>query len=89
MNSRRLLLLIWPLILLLCSCVGNPRQAVTPPTTKDPIAQLLEDAPTLPKMGFSVQVGAFSKLGNAVRLEQRLEARGIDAYYFRHSSGLF
>jgi len=43
----------------------------------------------LERMGFSTQVGAFSNLDNAVRLEQQLEARGIDAYYFRHESGLY
>ncbi|NOY13061.1 MAG: C40 family peptidase [Deltaproteobacteria bacterium] len=33
--------------------------------------------------------GAFSKLSNAVRLVAALQARGIDAYHFRHKSGLF
>ncbi|NOQ51917.1 MAG: hydrolase, partial [Desulfuromonadaceae bacterium] len=40
-------------------------------------------------MGFSIQVGAFTKLDNAVRLKQLLEARGIDAYHFLHESGLY
>jgi hypothetical protein len=67
---------------------GSPAQ--------DPIAVLLDedstaqqDALPLQKMGYSIQVGAFSNLDNAVRLEQALEARGIDAYYFRHESGLY
>lgn len=55
----------------------------------DPIAALLKEAAPLQKMGYSIQVGAFTSLDNAVRLEQRLEARGIDAYYFRHESGLY
>ncbi len=62
----------------------------------DPIAVLLDegaddqqDGLPLPKMGYSIQVGAFTNLDNAVRLEQALEARGIDAYYFRHESGLY
>lgn len=51
----------------------------------------LEDGPGAPleRMGYSIQVGAFANLENAVRLENTLEARGIDAYYFRHDSGLF
>ncbi len=64
--------------------------------TADPIAALLDedaadqaDTPPLEKMGYSIQVGAFTNLDNAVRLEQALEARGIDAYYFRHESGLY
>lgn len=44
---------------------------------------------TLQKMGYTIQVGAFSNLDNAVRFEETLEKRGIDAYYFRHQSGLF
>ncbi|MCD6525503.1 MAG: C40 family peptidase [Desulfuromonas sp.] len=40
-------------------------------------------------MGFSVQVGAFSKLNNAVRFKETLQARGIDAYHFLHESGLY
>lgn len=58
----------------------------------DPIANLIDLAPSAPrlkKMGYSVQVGAFSNLDNAVKLERSLENRGIDAYYFRHESGLY
>ena len=65
-------------------------------TAADPIAALLDedaadqaDTHPLEKMGYSIQVGAFTNLDNAVRLEQALEARGIDAYYFRHESGLY
>ncbi len=43
----------------------------------------------LDKMGFSIQVGAFSRMDNAVRLEERLEKKGLDAYYFLHESGLY
>jgi len=71
-------------------------RAAQEPVREDPIAALLgEDsgappsAEALPEMGFSIQVGAFANLDNAVRLEQVLESRGIDAYYFRHESGLY
>ncbi len=64
--------------------------------SEDPIAALLQETSTdrqqstsLQKMGYSVQVGAFANLENAVRLEKALEERGIDAYYFRHESGLY
>jgi len=67
-----------------------------PPAAADPLAPLLGNAPAaqepsapLEKMGYSTQVGAFSRLDNAVRLERLLDARGIDAYYFRHESGLY
>ncbi|MBN2428488.1 MAG: C40 family peptidase [Deltaproteobacteria bacterium] len=40
-------------------------------------------------MGFTIQVGAFSQMDNAVGLEELLENKGLDAYYFLHESGLY
>ncbi len=93
-------LLLASLLALLCSCGVGTKPAAQPSSgsaPSDPIGELLEEAPAmqpaaakpLQKMGFSVQVGAFSSLDNAVRLEQRLEERGIDAYHFLHESGLY
>jgi cell wall-associated NlpC family hydrolase len=41
------------------------------------------------KMGYSIQVGAFSQVDNAARLTKKLEKQGLDAFYFAHSSGLY
>jgi hypothetical protein len=92
-------LMAWLLLAaVLFACAPYPRRASRPPTRPvDPIADLLDAAPMpgdestapLEAMGYSVQVGAFGNLDNAVRLEQLLDRRGIDAYYFRHESGLF
>jgi cell wall-associated NlpC family hydrolase len=40
-------------------------------------------------MGYTIQVGAFSNIDNAVRLTASLERQGLDAYHFLHSSGLY
>lgn len=40
-------------------------------------------------IGYSIQVGAFSNLNNAVRLSQNLQDRGLNAYYFLHNGGLY
>jgi hypothetical protein len=40
-------------------------------------------------MGYSIQVGAFANLDNAVRLSKSLERQGLNAYYFIHKSGLY
>jgi len=40
-------------------------------------------------MGYTVQVGAFSNLSNAVRLSETLEKQGLNAYYFIHREGLY
>lgn len=59
---------------------------------KAPLKTRVTPAPPKPvqaRTGFSVQVGAFRNLDNAVRLARSLNEFGINAYYFRHESGLF
>jgi hypothetical protein len=43
----------------------------------------------IPLMGHSVQAGAFSRLGNAVRLTESLQKPGLEPYYFKDDSGLY
>jgi cell wall-associated NlpC family hydrolase len=40
-------------------------------------------------MGYSIQVGAFSRIDNAIRLTKKLEKQGLEAFYFAHKSGLY
>ncbi len=79
---------------------SSPPSPAQTPVASDPIAGLIADAPPAPslpaeslssleRMGFSIQVGAFARVENAARLEGALDARGVDAYYFRDPSGLF
>ena len=96
-QSPLILLLI--LLLLLSGCATPPRSPDPSPEATDPIADLLFSVPQvgspeitgdhLNRMGYAVQVGAFSVLENAVALEASLARRGIDAYYFRDESGLY
>jgi len=58
------------------------KRAVVP---KEPLPPTAEIA----RMGFSIQVGAFTDLDKAVRLTRSLEGQGLAAYYFRHDSGFF
>ncbi len=41
------------------------------------------------RAGHAIQVGAFKNLDNAYRIYKKLEARGIDAFYFKREDGLF
>jgi len=43
----------------------------------------------LPPMRHSIQVGAFSNMNNAVRFTENLQAKGLNAYHFRHDSGFY
>ncbi|MFH0728415.1 MAG: NlpC/P60 family protein [Pseudomonadota bacterium] len=38
---------------------------------------------------YTIQVGAFATVANAIRLTHSLENRRLSAYYYRHKSGLF
>jgi hypothetical protein len=46
-------------------------------------------APELKRMGYTVQVGAFSNVDNAIRLTKSLEKQGLDAFYFKNAAGLY
>ncbi|MDA8429396.1 MAG: NlpC/P60 family protein [Geobacteraceae bacterium] len=41
------------------------------------------------RMGFAIQMGAFSDIKNAERFTTRLQAKGLDAFYFRKDNGLY
>ncbi|HHO75160.1 MAG TPA: hydrolase [Deltaproteobacteria bacterium] len=41
------------------------------------------------RMGYTIQIGAFTYLGNAERLSDSLTLKGCEAYYFRDNSGLY
>ena len=54
-----------------------------------PASQPMVPERELPLMGYSIQVGAFSRVENAIRLTAILEGRGLNAYYFLHRTGLY
>jgi cell wall-associated NlpC family hydrolase len=70
--------LIVSALLLLTACGGDQTAKRQPPPPK-----------TLPTLGYTIQVGAFSKMSNAVGLTQKLQARGLNAYHFLNASGLY
>jgi cell wall-associated NlpC family hydrolase len=78
--KKNIILAISAWLLLAVACGGpSVRPDTSPVVTKT----------YLPPMGFSIQVGAFSNIDNAVRLTASLQQRGINAYHFLHSSGLY
>lgn len=68
-------------IFLLAGCVGRA------PVVRDERSAAPEGE--LPLTGYSVQVGAFSRVENAIRLTDALEGRGLNAYYFLYHTGLY
>jgi len=43
----------------------------------------------LAHIGYSIQVGAFTNLKNAVQLYESLENQGVNAYYFLYATGFY
>jgi len=52
-------------------------------------ASQLKDTKGISRLGYSIQVGAFTDVKNAERLTARLQAKGIDAFYFRKENGYY
>ena len=69
------------LFILAVGCGGRPSIA---PSTEPVVPKR-----GLARIGYAIQVGAFSDLNNAVRLTQNLQDRGVNAYYFVHKTGLY
>lgn len=76
------------LCLMLASIFWLTGCSLTAVPSGDPLAELMSTTPPEPSdyalrdMGYAIQVGAFAEIGNAVRLEQSLNGKGIDAFYF-------
>ena len=55
----------------------------------EPSSQAVVSKNELSKMGYAIQVGAFSNFTYAVRLSESLQDHGLNAYYFVHSTGFY
>jgi len=52
-------------------------------------AAQLKSASGISRLGYSIQVGAFSDVKNAERLTVKLQTKGIEAFYFRKDNGIY
>ncbi len=77
----RQLFVAFLLFLVTVGCGGRPSIA--------PSAEQVVSKRGPVRIGYAIQVGAFSDLNNAVRLTQTLQDRGVKAYYFVHKTGLY
>ena len=83
-RSQMRQLLMWLILLqavLIISCGGETA------ISKDRADQ--QPPTSIPHVRYTIQVGAFANINNAVRLTARLQNKGLTAYHFLHDSGLF
>ena len=91
-SKRAILTLIIFGALVFAACAHKPDVKPLPyfPPKKDqPKPAAKPVSPELKRMGYTVQVGAFSRVENAIRLTKSLEKEGLDTFYYKNSAGLF
>jgi len=52
-------------------------------------AAQLKEVKGISRIGYAIQVGAFSEVKNAERLSNKLQQKGIEAFYFRKDNGVY
>jgi cell wall-associated NlpC family hydrolase len=73
-----------PILLLLALLAAGCGTSPAPRT-----APFASPPPSLAPIGYTIQVGAFASLENASRVNDSLDAKGLDAFYFADTDGLF
>jgi hypothetical protein len=69
-------------VLFMGGCSRPPVRYPAPPATGPELK-------TVPRLGYTIQAGAFSRPENAVRLTSSLQEKGLDATYFVAGKGLY
>ncbi len=79
---------LWPffLLLLVQLMLTTGCSTLSPTPVKTALAPQSSDCY---RLGYTIQAGAFTDVEHAARLSRTLEKQGLNAYFFRHSSGLY
>ena len=67
---------------------ANPKSAARPPVQQKNSSSV-KMAKGLSRIGFAIQMGAFSEVKNAERFTARLQVKGIEAFYFKKDNGIY
>lgn len=82
----------WFIVMLLFGgCSGPAVRPAAPPQPPQPKISQTKTAETkaLPRLGYTIQAGAFANVENAARLARSLQEKGLDAIYFVARQGLY
>jgi cell wall-associated NlpC family hydrolase len=70
-------------LLLATACSRPPRPVPTRPVAQPAVVK------ALPRLGYTLQAGAFAKVENAARFSETLQAHGLEAAYYASGDGLY
>lgn len=82
-NREHLMVVVLAVMVILAGC-GS-----TPPPPEPPIPAAETGKTTIPRLGWTIQAGAFSNVDNAVRFTGKLQGHGLEAYHFIDEDGLY
>ncbi len=68
-------------------CAASQGKAGRPETVKT--ASSVKYAKGISRLGYAIQMGAFSDVKNAERFTSRLQDKGIEAFYYRKDNGIY
>lgn len=74
-------------LLALAACTRAPRRYVERPPASPAVAPAATRA--IPRLGYTLQAGAFAKAENAARFAQALQVQGLEAAYYGSEDGLY
>lgn len=82
------------LLILTASMIFSAPGCASPPANRQTATSLYSSgssryAQGVQSLGYAIQMGAFSNLNNAERFTSRLQAKGIDAFYYRKDNGIY
>jgi cell wall-associated NlpC family hydrolase len=81
-RRRKLVPSMLTALLLASACARAPRPLPERPLVTAP-------AKVLPRLGYTLQAGAFSKVENAARFSESLQAQGLEAAYYASGDGFY
>ena len=70
-------------LLLMSACSRAPQPVLERPESKPSMAR------PLPRLGYTLQAGAFAKAENASRFSESLQSQGLEAAYYASGDGLY
>jgi cell wall-associated NlpC family hydrolase len=86
--AKKAFLFIGLLILtILAGGCGHPTVRHSPPSSAPPVNTMERKA--LPRLGYTIQAGAFANAENAARLTRSLKDKGLEATYFVARQGIY
>lgn len=86
---RRTLSIVTLILLLTSAASSSATPKAAPPHQRQGQPATVTYGKGISRLGYAIQMGAFSDVRNAERFTARLQEQGIEAFYFRKDNGIY